>query len=80
MKIYFPPNVIIIFLYISSYQNGLNDLSLPCGCLFMVDIARSGISKCIRKTKENKGVQTFNLYLYILISGKLLAFITIYVP
>ena len=55
----FPLNVIIIFLYISSFQNVLNDLSIPCGCLFMVDNVRGGISKCIGKTKENKGAQTF---------------------
>ena len=38
----------------SSFQDGLNDLSIPCGCLFMVDNVRGGISKCIGKTKENK--------------------------
>ena len=54
-----PLNVIIIFLHISSFQNGLNDLSIPCGCLFMVDNVSGGISKCRGKTKENKGVQTF---------------------
>ena len=59
VKFNFSLNVIIIFLYISSSQNGLNNLSIPCGCLFMVDNVRGGISKCIGKTKENKGVQTF---------------------
>ena len=55
----FPLNLIIIFLYISSFQNGLNDLSISCGCLFMVDNVKGGISKCVGKTKENKGVPTF---------------------
>ena len=53
----------------------------PCGCLFMVDNIRGGISKCIGKTKGNKGKQRCaNFYLYILISGQLLVFIPIYVP
>ena len=52
-NLFFPFNVIIIFLYISSFQNGLYDISISCGCLFMVDNVRGGILKCIGKTKEN---------------------------
>ena len=37
----------------------LNDLSIPRGCLFMVDNVRGGISKCVGKTKENKGGANF---------------------
>ena len=45
----FPRNAIIIFLYISSFQDGLNDLSIPYGCLFIVNNVRGGISKCIKQ-------------------------------
>ena len=55
----FPLNVIIIFLYISSFQDGLNDLSIPCGCLFMVNNVRGGISKCIGNPPKTKVWQTF---------------------
>ena len=76
MKLIFSLRVIIIFLYISSFQDGLNDLSIPRGCLFMVNNVRGGISKCIGKTKENKGVQTFKtlqktetaIFIYIYLS------------
>ena len=55
----FPLNVIIIFLYISSFQDGLNDLSIPCGCLFMVNNVRGGISKCIGNPPKTNVWQTF---------------------
>ena len=50
----FPLNVIIIFLYISDFQDGLNDLSIPRGCLFMVNNVRGGISKCIGNPPKTK--------------------------
>ena len=55
----FPLNIIIIFLYIYSLQDGLTDLSIPCGCLFMVNNVRGGISKCIGNTPKTKVWQTF---------------------
>ena len=55
----FPFNVIIIFLYISSFQDGVNDLPIPCGCLFMVNNVRGGISKCIGNPPKTKVWQTF---------------------
>ena len=55
----FPLNVIIIFLYIFSFQDGLNDLSIPCGCLFMVNNVRGGISKCIGNPPKTKVWQNF---------------------
>ena len=43
----FPLNVIIIFLYISSFQYGLNDLSIPRGCLVVVStLLRRGSGVC----------------------------------
>ena len=55
----FPLNVIIIFLCISGFQGGLNDLSIPCGCLFMVNNVRGGISKCIGNPPKTTVWQTF---------------------
>ena len=49
----FPLNVIIIFLYISSFQDGLNDLSIPCGCLVV-------ISTLLRRVS---GVCQHNIYI-----------------
>ena len=82
----FPLNVIIIFLYISSFQDGLNDLSIPCGCLFMVDNVRGWYFEMYRKYKrkqrKTKMWQTFKtlqktetaifiyIYIYILVFGQ----------
>ena len=52
-------NVIIISLHISSFQDGLDDLSIPCGCLFMVNNIRGGISKCIGNPPKTKVWHTF---------------------
>ena len=52
-------NVIIIFLYISSFQEGLNALSIPCGCLFIVNNVRGGILKCIGNSPKTKVWQIF---------------------
>ena len=55
----FPLNVIIIFLYNSSFHDVLNDLSIPCGCLFMVNNVGVGISKCIGNPPKTKVWQNF---------------------
>ena len=48
-----------LILCVSSFQDGLNDLSILCGCLFMVNNVRGGISKCIGNPPKTKAWQTF---------------------